>query len=99
MHAQKNKGIVKRASAQADYVAQKMNLDDSQKAFLLESLTEKMERTSAKVKGKSLTDEAKKKIYNESNALFVKKLSAKFMDNEIKQIRSLIREYQKQRNK
>ena len=92
VHAQKQSHQEKKAETNADFIADEMNFDNDQKTYLHDVLLEKYEGTSKQIKGKDLTKEEKQVIYKKSNKELYTKLSAKFSENDIKDIKAHLRE-------
>lgn len=99
VNAQKQTHQVKRAIAQTDYVASRMNFNDAQKLFLHNVLLEKFEETSKQIKGKDLSKEEKQVIYKKTNKVMNDKLSAEFSNKEMKDIKALLKEYNQKKKK
>lgn len=85
-----NKKMIERASSNTEYVAKAMNMDDSSKQFLYESLLNSYQDAAKRKKG--LTDEEKKEVSKEIRKELKMELNKKFSKDEVKQIFALIRE-------
>lgn len=85
----------KRAEEASVYVAEKMNFNDAQKAFLYEVLVVKFESNMKQTRGKELSKEEKQSIYKAANKKATTKLKAQFSSEEIKEINK----YQQEANK
>ena len=99
VNAQKQSKAAKKAIAQTDHVAQKMNFNNAQKLFLHNVLLERYESAAKQIKGKDLSKEEKKAIYKKTNELMNEKLTAEFSKDETKQIKALLKEYNQSKKK
>ena len=97
-NAQKQSYQEKKASTNADYIADEMSFDDAQKTFLYSVLLEKYEGTSKQIKGKDLSQEEKQVIYKKSYKDTVDKLSEKFSKDEINEINALLKKQNQKAN-
>ena len=93
--AQKKSYQEKKATINAQHIADKMNLNDSQQTALYAVLLGKYDENSKQIKGNDLSNEEKKVIYNKSFKDTNDKLSAIFSKEEIKSINSLLKEQNK----
>ena len=89
--AQKKSYQEKKATINAQHIADKMNLNDSQQTALYAILLGKYEETSKQIKGNDLSKEEKKIIYNKSYKDTNDKLSALFSKEEIKAVNALLK--------
>lgn len=92
--AQKKSYQEKKATINAQHIAEKMNLNDSQQTALYAILLGKYEETSKQIKG-NVSKQEKKIIYNKSYKDTNDKLSVLFSKEEIKSINSLLKEQNK----
>jgi len=90
--AQKKSYQEKKATINAQHIADKMNLNDSQQTALYAILLGKYEETSKQIKGNDLSKQEKKIIYNKSYKDTNDKLSALFSKEEIKTVNALLKE-------
>ena len=89
--AQKKSYQEKKATINAQHIADKMNLNDSQQTALYAILLGKYEETSKQIKGNDLSKEEKKIIYNKSYKDTNDKLSVLFSKEEIKAVNALLK--------
>ena len=94
-NAQRQSYQEKKATINAQHIADKMNLNDSQQTALYAILLGKYEETSKQIKGNDLSKQEKKIIYNKSYKDTNDKLSVLFSKEEIKSINSLLKEQNK----
>jgi|LGVF01.1.fsa_nt_gb hypothetical protein len=99
VNAQKQSRAAKKATAQTDYVAQKMKFNDAQKLFLHNVLLERYESVAKQIKGKDLSKEEKKSIYKKTNTVMTERLTAEFSKDEIKHIKALLKEHNQSKKK
>lgn len=97
--SQKKSNFEKRAKRSSNAIANEMNLDKEQTAFLYEAILERQQRNFNQIKGQELTKAAKKEIYQASHKTMNDKLSNKFTKAEIKKINGIIRAQQEKKKK
>lgn len=97
--AQKKGSPEQRANATTEYVAKNMDLSKKETKFLNKTLQTKFNDVSSKIKGNNFSKEEKKAIYKDSNKWVTNELKTKFSDKEVKQIFSLIKEFNKKNKK
>tara|TARA_B110000285_G_scaffold180709_1_gene203808 strand:+ start:571 stop:927 length:357 start_codon:yes stop_codon:yes gene_type:complete len=98
-NAQKQSYQEKKATTNAQNIADKLDLKDSQKTILYSILLGKYDETSRRIKGKDLSNEEKQVIYKKSFKETNDKLSALFSREEINEINALLKEQNKKKNK
>lgn len=91
-NAQKLTYQEKKATANAQHIADKMDLNESQQTVLYAILLGKYEETSNQIKGNDLSNEEKKIIYRQSFKDTNDKLSAIFSKEEINTVNALLKE-------
>jgi len=91
-NAQKQSYQEKKATANAQYIADTMDLNDSQQTVVYAILLAKYDETSKQIKGNDLSNEEKKIIYRQSFKDTNDKLSALFSKEEINEINALLKE-------
>jgi len=96
-NAQKQSYQEKKATTNAQYIADKMDLNDSQQTKLYSILLGKYQETSKQIKGNDLSNEEKKIIYKKSYKDTNDKLSALFSKEEIKTVNVLLKEQNKKK--
>jgi len=87
----------KKATTNAQYIADKMDLNDSQQTMLYSILLGKYQETSKQIKGNDLSNEEKKIIYKKSYKDTNDKLSALFSKGEINTVNLLLKEQNKKK--
>ena len=90
-NAQKQSYQEKKATTNAQHIADKMDLNDSLKTLLYAILLGKYEETSKQIKGNDLSNEEKKMIYKKSFKETNDKLSVMFSKEEINAINGLLK--------
>jgi len=98
-NAQKQSYQEKKATTNAQLIANTMDLNDSTKTVLYAILLGKYDETSKQIKGNDLSNEEKKVIYKKSFKETNDKLSALFSKEEINTINALLKEQNKKKNK
>jgi len=96
-NAQKQSYQEKKATTNAQHIADKMDLNDSQQTVLYAILLGKYEETSKQIKGNDLSNEEKKMIYKKSFKETNDKLSVMFSKEEINSINALLKEQNKKK--
>ena len=91
-NAQKQSYQEKKATTNAQHIAESMDLNDSTKTLLYAILLGKYDETSKQIKGNDLSNEEKKIIYRQSFKDTNDKLSALFSKEEINEINALLKE-------
>ena len=91
-NAQKQSYQEKKATTNAQHIADTMDLNDSQQTVLYAILLGKYQETSKQIKGNDLSNEEKKIIYRQSFKDTNDKLSAIFSNEEIKTVNALLKE-------
>ena len=91
-NAQRQSYQEKKATTNAQYIADNMDLSDSQQTKLYSILLGKYQETSKQIKGNDLSNEEKKIIYKKSYKDTNDKLSALFSKEEIKTVNALLKE-------
>ena len=81
----------KRAKANTEFIATEMGLNASDKTFVYDALLARYNFNAKKIKGKDLSSEAKKAVYQEAHKNFQVELAKEFSKKEIKQINDLIK--------
>ena len=94
-NAQRQSYQEKKATANAQLIADTMDLNDSHKTALYAILLGKYDETSRQVKGNDLSNEEKKVIYKKSFKETNDKLSVLFSKKEINTINALLKEQHK----
>ena len=94
-NAQKKSYQEKKATTNAQHIADTMDLNDSQQTLLYAILLGKYEETSKQIKGNDLSNEEKKIIYKKSYKDTNDKLSILFSKEEINQINTVLKEINK----
>jgi len=94
-NAQKQSYQEKKATTNAQHIAESMDLNDSTKTLLYAILLGKYDETSKQIKGNDLSNEEKKMIYKKSFKQTNQKLSALFSKEEINTINALLKEQHK----
>ena len=94
-NAQRQSYQEKKATTNAQHIAEAMDLNESEQTLLYAILLDKYEETSKQIKGNDLSNEEKKVIYNKSFKDTNDKLSVLFSKEEIKSINSLLKEQNK----
>jgi len=92
INAQKQSYQEKKATTNAQHIADTMDLNDSQQTVLYAILLGKYQETSKQIKGNDLSNEEKKIIYRQSFKDTNDKLSAIFSNEEIKTVNALLKE-------
>ena len=87
----KNSKMEAKVKSTAEYITQKMNLDESKSAFLYETILANAKLASQKKKAVS-TKEEKKAINKEMRKKLKKELKAQFTEEEVNQIFALMKE-------
>ena len=90
-NAQRQSYQEKKATANAQYIAEAMDLNESEQTLLYAILLDKYEETSKQIKGNDLSKEEKKIIYNKSYKDTNDKLSVLFSKEEIKTVNALLK--------
>ena len=85
-------GKEKKATTNAQHIADTMDLNESQQTVLYAILLGKYQETSKQIKGNDLSNEEKKIIYRQSFKDTNDKLSAIFSNEEIKTVNALLKE-------
>jgi len=98
-NAQRQSYQEKKATANAQHIADTMDLNDSTKTALYAILLGKYDETSRQIKGNDLSNEEKKEIYKKSFKDTNDKLSVLFSKEEINTINALLKEQNKKKNK
>jgi hypothetical protein len=96
-NAQKQSYQEKKATTNAQHIADKMDLNDSQQTKLYSILLGKYKQTSKQIKGNDLSNEEKKIIYKKSYKDTNDKLSALFSKEEINRVNVLLKEQNKKK--
>jgi hypothetical protein len=96
-NAQKQSYQEKKATTNAQHIADKMDLNDSQQTKLYSILLGKYQETSKQIKGNDLSNEEKKIIYKKSYKDTNDKLSALFSKEEINRVNVLLKEQNKKK--
>ncbi len=96
-NAQRQSYQEKKATTNAQYIADNMDLSDSQQTKLYSILLGKYQETSKQIKGNDLSNEEKKIIYKKSYKDTNDKLSALFSQEEIKTVNVLLKEQNKKK--
>ena len=96
-NAQRQSYQEKKATTNAQYIADNMDLSDSQQTKLYSILLSKYQETSKQIKGNDLSNEEKKIIYKKSYKDTNDKLSALFSKEEIKTVNLLLKEQNKKK--
>lgn len=96
-NAQRQSYQEKKATTNAQYIADNMDLSDSQQTKLYSILLGKYQETSKQIKGNDLSNEEKKIIYKKSYKDTNDKLSTLFSKEEIKTINLLLKEQNKKK--
>jgi hypothetical protein len=96
-NAQKQSYQEKKATTNAQHIADKMDLNDSQQTKLYSILLGKYQETSKQIKGNDLSNEEKKIIYKKSYKDTNDKLSALFSNEEINRVNVLLKEQNKKK--
>ena len=91
INAQKQSYQEKKATTNAQYIADNMDLNESKQTLLYAILLDKYEETSKQIKGNDLSKEEKKIIYNKSYKDTNDKLSVIFSKEEIKTVNALLK--------
>ena len=91
-HAQENKFNANRADNAISLITEKMQISDSDIDFLRETLYNKYNSNTSKIRGKNLTEEEKKQVYRSSFSETRKKLMKVFSNDEVKMIIRLEKE-------
>jgi hypothetical protein len=94
-NAQKKSYQEKKATTNAQHIAESMDLNDSTKTLLYAILLGKYDETSKQIKGNDLSNEEKKMIYKKSFKQTNQKLSVLFSKEEINTINTLLKEQHK----
>ena len=94
-NAQRQSYQEKKATANAQLIADTMDLNDSHKTALYAILLGKYDETSRQVKGNDLSNEEKKVIYKKSFKETNDKLSVLFSKKEINTINTLLKQQNK----
>ena len=94
-NAQKQSYQEKKATTNAQHIAESMDLNDSTKTLLYAILLGKYDETSKQIKGNDLSNEEKKMIYKKSFKQTNQKLSDLFSKEEINTINALLKEQHK----
>jgi hypothetical protein len=97
INAQKQSYQEKKATTNAQHIADKMDLNDSQQTKLYSILLGKYQETSKQIKGNDLSNEEKKIIYKKSYKDTNDKLSALFSKEEINRVNVLLKEQNKKK--
>ena len=97
-NAQKLTYQEKKATANAQHIADKMDLNESQQTVLYAILLGKYEETSRQIKGNDLSNEEKKIIYKKSYKDTNDKLSVLFSKEEINVVNALLKEKNQKKN-
>ena len=96
-NAQKQSYQEKKATTNAQHIADKMDLNDSQQTKLYSILLGKYQETSKQIKGNDLSNEEKKIIYKKLYKDTNDKLSALFSKEEINRVNVLLKEQNKKK--
>lgn len=96
-NAQKQSYQEKKATTNAQHIADTMDLNESQQTVLYAILLGKYEETSNQIKGNDLSNEEKKEIYKKSFKQTNDKLSVLFSKEEINEINALLKEQNKKK--
>jgi hypothetical protein len=91
VNAQKQSYQEKKATTNAQHIAEAMDLNESEQTLLYAILLDKYEETSKQIKGNDLSKEEKKIIYNKSYKDTNDKLSVLFSKEEIKMVNALLK--------
>ena len=94
--AQENKFAAKRAANAIEYIGSKMDLSESNKEFLKETLYNKYSKNASKIRGKNLSEDEKKSIYRAAFKETRQKLMSVFSNDQVNMIIRLERESFKQ---
>lgn len=97
VNAQKQSYQEKKATTNAHYVADKMDLNTSKKTFLYTILLGRYVGTSNEIKGNNLSDEEKKAVYKKYYQETNDKLAVMFSKEEINAINALLKEQNKKK--
>jgi hypothetical protein len=98
-NAQKQSYQEKKATTNAQLIADTMALNDSTKTLLYTILLGKYDETSNQIKGNDLSNEEKKVIYKKSFKQTNDKLSVLFSKEEINTVNALLKEQNKKKDK
>ena len=98
-NAQRQSYQEKKATTNAQLIADTMALNDSTKTLLYTILLGKYDETSNQIKGNDLSNEEKKVIYRKSFKETNDKLSVLFSKEEINSINALLKEQNKKKDK
>ncbi|MDG1793016.1 MAG: hypothetical protein P8H44_00515 [Flavobacteriaceae bacterium] len=90
-NAQRQSYQEKKATKNAQHIAEAMDLNESEQTLLYAILLDKYEETSKQIKGNDLSKEEKKIIYNKSYKDTNDKLSVLFSKEEIKTVNALLK--------
>ena len=91
-NAQRQSYQEKKATTNAQYIADNMDLNENKQTLLYAILLNKYEETSKQIKGNDLSKEEKKIIYRQSFKDTNDKLSAIFSKEEINTVNALLKE-------
>ena len=91
-NAQRQSYQEKKATTNAQHIAEAMDLNESEQTLLYAILLDKYEETSKQINGNDLSNEEKKIIYRQSFKDTNDKLSAIFSKEEIKTVNALLKE-------
>ena len=91
-NAQRQSYQEKKATTNAQHIAEAMDLNESEQTLLYAILLGKYEETSKQIKGNDLSNEEKKIIYRQSFKDTNDKLSAIFSKEEINTVNALLKE-------
>ena len=90
-NAQRQSYQEKKATTNAQHIAEAMDLNESEQTLLYAILLDKYEETSKQIKGNDLSKEEKKIIYNKSYKDTNDKLSVLSSKEEIKTVNALLK--------
>ena len=90
-NAQRQSYQEKKATTNAQHIADTMDLNESEQTLLYAILLGKYEETSKQIKGNDLSKQEKKIIYNKSYKDTNDKLSVLFSKEEIKTVNALLK--------
>jgi hypothetical protein len=87
---------VERAAVFADYISEKMDLNDDDKAFVMQVMLDRVVGASKRVKGQNLSTEDKRAIYKDEYAKAQEKLAQKYDKKTSREMMALSNEARKQ---
>lgn len=87
---------VERAAVFADYISEKMDLNDDDKAFVMQVMLDRVVGASKRVRGNNLSTEEKKAVYKSEYAKSQQRLAEKFGNKTSREMMTLSNEARKQ---